>query len=657
MKTHIGTLVFLLVTFDVTYSQIDTTFLASYDSTHSYFLFKANINITVPELVSDHKSTLMLNSDDSLIINTVEDDELGIRHYRYKQYYKNVKVDGLQFYIHANQEDIPFSANGDLRYNLNVGTTASISDFQAINNALSYVNATTYFWQDSSMENALKEETNNPDTSYYPIAQLVITTVGLGLDNNPQNFGLCYKVPIMALVPRESYDVYIDAITGGLVKTISAFDASLDPQATPVPLGCAESCIPASANLLLNYGWQTIHTDRITHTGVLCDYRLKDTCTGTYLFVVKRAGTSGQYNYYDGTNNWTDDGDKPGTTTLWCIEVAHDYYRFTFGRNSYNGDYSQIKAFNHVDKTSWIRSGEFMEIRDDETAIDVIGHELAHGVTQDEAGLNYDGSGGEPGALNESFSDIFGTMIEFYAKSNYNANGPGDYLIGEDVSDATCDILRSMVDPKSLCQPNTYGGTWWVNPQCGTPDESNDWCGIHRNDGVQNFWFYLLSEGGSGHIDDNSNNPAYCVDKIGRDTAAAICYRSLTEYLTSTSDYHDARFYSILSAKELYGANSNAVAQVTQAWHAVGVGQAFEGIIEYNNLSVPGTKTISHNSEIVFNNLQVTAPNGNLTVTSNTRIVVKPTSMASSGSYFHAYITPACPGGARVPKTEGGVTK
>ena len=88
---------------------------------------------------------------------------------------------------------------------------------------------------------------------------------------------------------------------------------------------------------------------------------------------------------------------------------------------------------------------------------------------------------------------------------------------------------------------------------------------------MQNFWYYLLCEGGTGtdHIGDT-----FHVNGIGRAEAAQIAFRNLTVYLTSNSDYADARFYSIQSAKDLFGDCSAEVASVAAAWHAVGIGDA-----------------------------------------------------------------------------------
>lgn len=92
--------------------------------------------------------------------------------------------------------------------------------------------------------------------------------------------------------------------------------------------------------------------------------------------------------------------------------------------------------------------------------------------------------------------------------------------------------------------------------------------GVHTNSGVLNFWFYLLSEGKNGT---NDKGFVYSVSGIGMDKAEAIAYRTLTTYLVPTSVYKDARTYSVIAATDLYGEGSNEVAQVNNAWDAVGV--------------------------------------------------------------------------------------
>ena len=197
--------------------------------------------------------------------------------------------------------------------------------------------------------------------------------------------------------------------------------------------------------------------------------------------------------------------------------------------------------------------------------LDVVGHEIAHAVTERTSGLVYQN---ESGALNESFSDIFGTAIEFYKEG-----AAGDWLIGEDFDVQNGVGFRSMENPNAEGDPDTYGGTNWKSNSL-FPNLADDYGGVHSNSGVQNYWFYVLTVGKTGT---NDNNDAYSVQGIGIEKAAAIAYRNNATKLTSNSDYADARNGAIASAIELYGANSQEVISTTNAWYAVGVGNEHPG--------------------------------------------------------------------------------
>ncbi|MEO7210401.1 MAG: M4 family metallopeptidase, partial [Chitinophagaceae bacterium] len=183
------------------------------------------------------------------------------------------------------------------------------------------------------------------------------------------------------------------------------------------------------------------------------------------------------------------------------------------------------------------------------------GHELTHGVTQYTCNLNYSY---ESGAMNESMSDIMGKSVQFWAK-------PSDvnWLLSNDMNW----IIRDMSNPNAQGQPDTYKGTKWYT---GSSDNG----GVHTNSGVGNFMFYLLVTGGSGT---NDKGNSYSVSGIGLSEADQILYRSQTVYLTSTSQYADWRTACINAATDLYGAASNEVTQVENAWYAVGIGTAGGG--------------------------------------------------------------------------------
>ena len=137
-------------------------------------------------------------------------------------------------------------------------------------------------------------------------------------------------------------------------------------------------------------------------------------------------------------------------------------------------------------------TGEYMVFGSGDTmfyplsSIDVVGHELSHGLVSGTAGLEYKG---HSGALNESFADIMGTMFEFYMYEKYpHLEGKSDWTIGEDLVINT-PFLRSMQNPIDGKQPNKYKGQFYINPNI-----QMDNGGVHINSGITNYCFYLASQ-------------------------------------------------------------------------------------------------------------------------------------------------------------------
>ena len=183
---------------------------------------------------------------------------------------------------------------------------------------------------------------------------------------------------------------------------------------------------------------------------------------------------------------------------------------------------------------------------------------MSHGVTENTAKLTYSG---ESGGLNEATSDIFGTMVEFYAD---NANDPGDYLIGEEFDLKKHQGLRRMDNPSS-------DGS---SLNCWSSNAKN--VDVHYSSGIGNHFFYLLAEGsGAKTIGGVAHSSPTCngstVTGIGRDAQPEIWYRALTVYMTSSTNYHGARTATLNAAKDLYGASSTQYTTVAAAWSAVSV--------------------------------------------------------------------------------------
>jgi Zn-dependent metalloprotease len=228
---------------------------------------------------------------------------------------------------------------------------------------------------------------------------------------------------------------------------------------------------------------------------------------------------------------------------------AGSYNRTHYGKNYVNAFWDGTKmTYGDGDGTNY---GPLV-------SIDVAGHEMSHGVTENTAGLTYSG---ESGGLNEATSDIFGTMVEFYAA---NANDPADYLIGEEFDLKKHLGLRRMDNPAS---DGSSLNCW--SSSAGSVD-------VHYSSGIGNHFYYLLAEGsGAETIGGVAHSSPTCngstVAGIGRAAAEKIWYRALTVYMTSSTNYKGARTATLNAAKDLYGAGSTQYNAVAAAWSAVAV--------------------------------------------------------------------------------------
>ena len=187
-------------------------------------------------------------------------------------------------------------------------------------------------------------------------------------------------------------------------------------------------------------------------------------------------------------------------------------------------------------------------------ALDVVAHELTHGVTEYTSNLIYRN---ESGALNESFSDVMATSAEFFFQPPGTGTLQADYLLAEDV--VRPGGLRSMADPGAFGDPDHYSKRY-----VGTSDGG----GVHTNSAIPNHAFYLAIEGGTNRT---SGLSVQGVGAPNRDQVEKLFYRAFTQLLPSSATFAVARAATIQSARDLYGPASPAERAVTQAWTAVGV--------------------------------------------------------------------------------------
>ncbi|SNT35104.1 Por secretion system C-terminal sorting domain-containing protein [Ekhidna lutea] len=463
-------------------------------------------------------------------------DELGHLHEKFQQYYQGIKVEfGTAVINSANDRKLSVT-NGVFKVD-ELSIVPNLDMTSALTSAMNHVGATNYLWEQP-------EEAQLVESYSKPEGELVVFPELKQVSSKPR---LAYKFDIYATDPVYRADVYVDAHTGEVI-----FENNRIHHAN----------VSASGNSLYN-GNVSFTADNASGP-----YRLRQTADGGGIQTYDMNNGTNYNNASDITSNSTTFNHETGVQAHWGAEQTHKYFMQQHSRNSYNGSGAVIRSYvsyssNYVN-AFW--DGSRMTYGDGDgvnygplVSLDIVGHEITHGVTEYSANLVYSY---ESGALNESFSDIFGESIENFAQ------GTNDWLMGDHIgAGGSGGALRSMSNPNAYGDPDTYQGTNWHT-------SSSDNGGVHVNSGVQNFWFYLLTVGGNGT---NDHGDSYTVTAIGMEKAAAIAYRNLSVYLSTNSQYSDARTGAIQAAVDLYGAGSPEEIAVTNAWHAVGVGDPYGG--------------------------------------------------------------------------------
>ena len=512
-----------------------------------------------------------------------EKDNAGYKHDKYQMFYDGVKVEFATYTIHSEGESLQ-SMSGEYHDIQEVGVTPKVPGAVAFRKAVQHIGAKSYLWEDP--ESASKIGYEKPE------GELVLLPTGKFEAVNEKSFKeevrLAYKFDIYATNPVSRGDLYIDAQNGRVllydatIKHIGKYSHSSSSKDAKSASKTAAVAL-ATGNAATRYsGSQTIQTSSSGSSYILSDgtrangVQTYDMNTGT--------NYNNAVNFTDNDNNWTaaehDNAakDNGALDAHWGAEKTFDYWSSVHGRNSYDNQGAAIKSYVHFDvaydnaywngsvMTYGDGSGTYFDVL---TSIDVAAHEIGHAVCETSANLVYQK---ESGAMNEGFSDIWGACVEYYA-----APSKSTWLIGEDIERRSGHAaLRSMSDPKSEGQPDTYGGTYWINPSC-SPTDQNDYCGVHTNSGVLNHWFYILSVGKTGT---NDLGNSYNVTGVSIDKAAKIAYRLENVYLSANATYANARTYGIQAATDLYGADSPEVIATTNAFYAVGVGSPY-GEISY----------------------------------------------------------------------------
>ncbi|MEQ1908772.1 MAG: M4 family metallopeptidase [Vicinamibacterales bacterium] len=456
----------------------------------------------------------------------------GQSHVRYDQFYRGLPVFEGEAIAHVEAND-SVTVTSNLRGNISLNTAPRVTRNQAVATSVRTTSPLgDYVVTDASLVILPRGERSIVDRLTWHV---VIT-----IENDFQD-------------PAEWHH-FVDARTGDVVY-------SFDGLETSDAAGTAKT---------MYSGTQAIRVDKASAS----KYNLRDLTQGGGNYTCDmRNGTSsctlisGSTSTF-GIGSITTTGATAGADAHFGLQATLAYYKQMFGRVGIDGKnrktYSRVHYSRSYENAFWSNSCFCMTYGDGATtfqplvSIDVAGHEMSHGVMSTEANLTYSG---ESGGLNESNSDIFGTLVE--AAVNAATDVP-DYWIGERIYKSNWSgttftqtkALRYMDDPaKDGASPACwYSGIGNLN--------------VHYSSGPNNHMFYLLAEGGTSKCN------GQVVTGIGKDKAARIWYKAIADYMTASTNYAGARAAAISAATALNGQSGIGAADlaaVKAAFSAINV--------------------------------------------------------------------------------------
>lgn len=498
-------------------------------------------------VLRDRAAQRAIGNVDEYEIKRVEIDNLGMAHTHVKQRIGGVLVWEGEAIVHLKGDGSLSNLTDSLTESVAVSTTPGLTEKQAYRAAISQYRGKA-------------ELTDEPSISLY-------------IYRGETRDHLVYRVQTPRLDGSSGTSIpvkFIDAHTGELV-----FEHDNLQTGTGNSLYSGTVTIDTSTSAGTFY----MEDPTIRRQGTFNMNNTGNTTTGT-------GGTQSRYTGTDdiwgvsgtGTNN-----EDAGVDAHFGAAMTYDYFKNVHGRNGINGSngpgtttsavggvplvVSRVHFGNSYNNAFWFNNQMTYGDGNGTTfsplvTLDIAGHEMTHGVTEYTANLTY---ANESGALNESMSDVFGAMVELYARGG--APTSDTWKIGEQsYTPATAgDALRYMDNPHLAGNggfttdddPDHYSERY-----TGTADSG----GVHINSGIANKAFYLASVGGTHHLS------GVTVTGMGTADAARIWYRALTVYMTSSTNFAGARTATINAANDLFGSTSAQATTIATTWCAVGVG-------------------------------------------------------------------------------------
>ena len=500
---------------------------------------------TARDFLYENKTLLKINDpQNEFSLESSSKDALVMTHLKFNQVYNGIVVWAKEVIIHLDAQGDVVSLNGSFE-----PTPVSVTDLNgritqsaAINSAVSHLQA-----KDGIKE--LSPQLQKLFGYYGPIAKRIIW---YDQNNSPH---LAWNVEVRSGLTQD-WLYFIDANSGAVLNRYNTvcYDGAKSATATDLngvsrtfgtyQVGSTYYLIDASQPM-----YDAVNSkmpENPLGAIVTLDLRNKDYTAGSQIYYV-----------LSNNNQWSD---ATSVSAHFNALETYKYYLNTYNRKSIDDKNMTINSISHVTENGASMENAFwnqtvMCYGDGGTyfkplagGLDVAAHEMTHGVTQYTANLVYQN---QSGALNESWSDVFGALVD---STNWTI---GEQII-KDYASFPSGTLRDMANPHNGSMQGS--GSWQPAKMSEyvqkSNDENGDYGGVHLNSGIPNHAFYLVAT------------------SIGRHKAGQIWYRALIAYLTRTSQFVDARIATEKAASDLYGASSNELTAVKNAWDGV---EVFEG--------------------------------------------------------------------------------
>ncbi|KAB2336142.1 peptidase M4 family protein [Cytobacillus depressus] len=482
-------------------------------------------------LKKNEGKTGIKNPEKNLKVKDIQKDELGMTHVRFNQSINGVSVEGAEIIVHFNKNNEVESVNGRINQMIaedGVDTTATLSSDTALKTALSSVKAPE-------------------ELTYEPTTELVVYPF-------EEENHTAYKVNVNFMGDEPgNWFVFVDANTGNV---IDKYNGLMHADEMKTQKGVGKGVHGDHRELHISH----VKEPKSGTKFALADYA-HENLEGILTYDAKNdTDTRNDTLYVGDSAAFLSDYDRAAVDAHYNSEKVYDYFLNEHGRNSLDGKGMAIKSYVHYgsDYNNAFWNGAWMTYGDGDgkffislsAGLDVAAHEMTHGVISHTANLVYRD---QPGALNESFADVFGALVD-----------DKDWEIGEDIMAPAAKAdgvtrLRSMSDPNSVIVSNAQRAAYGSGVYPAHMDEfyymprNVDNGGVHVNSSITNHAAYLIGQ------------------EIGRQKLGQIYYRALTVYLTPNSDFSDARKAIVQSAIDIYGEGSAEEVAVHSGFDAVGI--------------------------------------------------------------------------------------